>query len=140
MIPVVFDCGVLVSAIGWTGNPRRCLSLVAHRLIRMCATTEVWDEYDARIPVELARKRPGVNARAALGWLLTVAEFVQPVPLGKQRSRDIKDDRYLACAPGARAEFIVTNDRDLLDLGKPFGITIVTPVELLVRIRGRGGV
>jgi hypothetical protein len=28
MIPAVFDCGVVVSALGWSGNPRFCLDLV----------------------------------------------------------------------------------------------------------------
>ena len=139
MISVVFDCGVLVSAIGWKGNSRRCLSLVAHRQVRFCATPETWNEYETRIAVVLARKLPGVNPQATLNWLLTVAHFVNPAPLGKPRSRDLKDDRYLACALGAGAKFIVSNDRDLLDLGKPFGVQIVTPVQLLLHIRGRAG-
>jgi predicted nucleic acid-binding protein len=29
----------------------------------------------------------------------------------------------------------VSNDRDLLDLQKPFGIAIVTPLELLLEVR-----
>ncbi len=139
MIPVVFDCGVLVSAIGWQGNARRCLSLVAHRQVRVCATTAVWDEYETRLVEVLSRKRPGLNPRPALDWLLTVAFFVQPAALGKQRSRDVKDHRYLACALGSRAEFIVSNDRDLLVLEKPFGIKVVTPIELLVQVRARSG-
>lgn len=139
MISVVFDCGVLVSAIGWKGNSRRCLSLVAHRQVRFCATPETWNEYETRIAAVLARKLPGVNPQATLNWLLTVAHFVNPAPLGKPRSRDLKDDRYLACALGAGAKFIVSNDRDLLDLGKPFGVQIVTPVQLLLHIRGRAG-
>lgn len=60
-----------------------------------------------------------------------------PAPLGKRRSRDFKDDRYLACALVARAEAVVTNDRDLLVLKKPFGIPILTPVEFLKLVRGR---
>ena len=139
MIPVVFDCGVLVSAIGWAGNPRRCLRLVAERQIRLCATAEVWDEYETRIPAVLAVRRPGINARPTLDWLLGVADFVRPLPLGKQRSRDLKDDRYLACALAAHAEAIVSNDRDLLDLQKPFGIAIMTPFQLLLHVRGRTG-
>src|SRR5437016_13964235 len=98
MIPVVFDCGILVSAIGWAGTPRRCLYLVAHRQVRLCVTEPIWEEYDSRIPEELSLKRPGVNPRPTLDWLVTVAHFVEPAPLGKQRSRDPKDDRYLACA------------------------------------------
>jgi putative PIN family toxin of toxin-antitoxin system len=139
VIPVVFDCGVLVSAIGWRGNPRRCLGLVAHRQVRLCVTSEIWDEYDRRIPAVLARKRPGVDPRPALDWLLTVGQFVEPAPLRRQRSRDPKDDPYLACALAAGAEAIVTNDRDLLDSGKPFGVSILTPVQFLLRVRGRAG-
>ena len=45
----------------------------------------------------------------------------------------------LACALGAGAKFIVSNDRDLLDLEKPFGVQIVTPVQLLLHIRGKAG-
>jgi putative PIN family toxin of toxin-antitoxin system len=139
VISAVFDCGVLLSAIGWKGNPRRCLSLVAHRQVRFCATSETWNEYETRIAAVLAKKHPGVNPQATLDWLLTVAHFVNPAPLGKPRSRDLKDDRYLACALGAGAKFIVSNDRDLLDLEKPFGVQIVTPVQLLLHIRGKAG-
>ena len=134
---MVFDCGVLLSAIGWTGNPRRCLLLVAQRRVRLCVTTEVWEEYERIIPALLAEKRPSVNPRPTLDWLLTVAHFVNPAPLGKQRSRDLKDDPYLACALGARAKLVVSNDRDLLVLQKPFGISIVTPIQLLQQFRAR---
>ena len=58
--------------------------------------------------------------------------------MGKQRSRDLKDDRYLAAALGAGAEAIVTNDRDLLDLKKPFGVAIMTPIEFIQHIRTPG--
>ena len=33
--------------------------------------------------------------------------------------------------------YLVTNDRDLLDLGNPFGIRVVTPVEFLRILRDR---
>ena len=53
------------------------------------------------------------------------------MPLGKRRSRDLKDDPYLAAALGANAKVIVTYDRDLLALEKPFGIPIVKPSRFL---------
>lgn len=137
MIRAVFDCGVLISAIAWPGNPRACLGLVAHRQVSLCATTEVWNEYHTRIPEVIRAVRPKVTPRATLDWLLTVLYFVEPAPLGKQRSRDPKDDRYLACALGAAADALVTNDRDLLVLGKPFGIFVCTPIQFLKLVRGR---
>ena len=87
-----------------------------------------------RISEQLSLKRPGVNPRPTLDWQLSVAHFVGPVPQGKARSRGIKDDRYLACALAAHAKWIVSSDRDLLDLEKPFGVEINTPIQLLTRI------
>jgi len=61
-------------------------------------------------------------------------KLVEPAPLGKQRSRDAKDDPYLACALAAGAKVIVSRDDDLLTMNKPFGIQIVTPRELLTKL------
>jgi uncharacterized protein len=46
-------------------------------------------------------------------------------------SRDPDDDRVIACALAARADFIVTGDADLLSLGPVEGVQIVSPVDLL---------
>jgi putative PIN family toxin of toxin-antitoxin system len=132
---VVFDCNLLISAIGWGGLPRTCLDLVAAGQAVLCVTPEVWTECDTRVPEILAAKRPGVDPRPVLDWLLKRAQFVDPAPLGKRRSRDLADDLYLAAALGAGARGLVTSDRDLLDLGKPFGVAILTPVEFIKLVR-----
>jgi putative PIN family toxin of toxin-antitoxin system len=113
--------------------------MVAERQVQLCASAEIWDEYDRRVPEVLAQKRPGIDPRPTLQWLLGVARFVEPSPLGKQRSRDPKDDPYIGCALSANAEAIVSSDRDLLALKKPFGIEVLTPIELLLRVRSRSG-
>lgn len=69
-----------------------------------------------------------------LNWYYDRVEVVEPSPLGKQRSRDVKDDPYLACALAAGAKIIVSRDEDLLALEKPFGIHIITPRLLLARL------
>jgi len=69
-----------------------------------------------------------------LNWYCDQVKVVEPVPLGKQRSRDAKDDPYLACALAAGAKIIVSRDDDLLALQKPFGIQIITPRELLTKL------
>jgi predicted nucleic acid-binding protein len=73
-------------------------------------------------------------AHNLLRWYGERVKLVEPVPLGKQRSRDAKDDPYLACALAAGATIIVSRDEDLLALKKPFGIAILTPRELLTRL------
>ncbi len=137
MILAVFDCNILISAIGWGGNPRACLSLVSGRQVTLCVTGDIWDEYEKRVPEVLTEKKPKTDPCPVLNELVRIAFFVSPATLGKQRSRDLKDDRYLACALAAGAKFIVSNDRDLLDLEKPFGIRIVTPIQFLLHVRGQ---
>jgi predicted nucleic acid-binding protein len=51
--------------------------------------------------------------------------------LGGRLNRDPDDNLFIATAVAARAEFLATQDRDLLVLEKPFGIVIGTPVQLV---------
>jgi predicted nucleic acid-binding protein len=139
MIRAVLDCGVLVSAIGWGGHARACLDLAAAGQVSLFVTDEIWHEYEHRIPPILAAEKRDVDPQPVLAWLLTIAQFVEPALLGKPRSRDVRDDCYLACALQAGAEVIVSNDRDLLVLGKPFGIAILTPIQFLKFVRGAAG-
>jgi predicted nucleic acid-binding protein len=131
VIVAVFDCGVVASAFGWRGNPRFCLDLVYAGQALLCVTGDVWQEYADTIPRILAEEKRPVDAEQELARLLKLAHFVDPAPLGKRRSRDVADDRYLAAALGAGATCVVTNDRDLLVLGKPFGVAMLTPLEFI---------
>jgi predicted nucleic acid-binding protein len=62
---------------------------------------------------------------------------VEPAPLGRRRSRDLKDDRFLAAALAARAKAIVSYDDDLLALEKPFGIPVMRPAAFLAWMDAR---
>lgn len=138
MILAVYDCNVLASAIGWKGNPRYCLDMVFSGQVKLCLTTEIWQEYDEIITGVMQREQRNADEQKVLARLLKIAHFVEPAPMGKQRSRDAKDDIYLACALGAGAEALVTNDRDLLTLKKPFGVQICTPIESIKLVRSQG--
>jgi putative PIN family toxin of toxin-antitoxin system len=135
MIQAVYDCNVILSGIGWNGSARKCLKLVAERQVFLFVTDEILAEYESVIPETLAEEVPEVNPYPKLAWIKSKARLVTASPLGKRRSRDIKDDIYLAAALGASAEYIVTYDKDLLDLEKPFGIETIRPPELLRRLK-----
>jgi predicted nucleic acid-binding protein len=131
-VKVVFDAGVVFSGAGWRPAAHRCLLAVAHRRVMAYATEETLKELSH--PLADRGDRAKHPPAATLSWYQDHVQRVEPAPLGKQRSRDVKDDPYLACALGAGAKILVTRDGDLLALGKPFGIQIMTPRELLVRL------
>ncbi len=125
---IVVDTNVVVSAAFWPkSEDRRCFVLLARRKCRLAVTEVILDEYRA-LAVRIGRREcPDRDSTPFLDWIERVALLVEPSPLGKRRSRDVKDDPFLACALACRAEFIVTKDKDLLALRKPFGVEIVTP-------------
>ena len=127
----VFDANVVAAAVCWSGDPFLCLVKLARRKVFAYGTTETLEETRDVVAELIRKKKPRHNAAARLTWYLEKLKFVDAAPLGKQRSRDPKDDPYLAAALAAKADCIVTFDRDLLDLGKPFGIAVITPAQFL---------
>jgi len=135
MITVVLDTNAIVSAIFWPESiARRCLAGLARRQYEIAVSDDVFHEYEA-IAAELQPRFPACNSAGALSWLQLKAIWVEPAPLGKQRSRDAKDDPLIACALSARAKYLVTRDQDLLVLGKPFGIEMIGPANFLAWLR-----
>ena len=133
---VVLDANVVASGVCWDGEAYLCLVKLARRQA-FASGTEATLAETREVTVRLIREqRPRHNASARLTWYLARVRLVTAAPLGKQRSRDRSDDAYLAAALAAKAACVVTYDRDLLALGKPFGIEIVKPVEFLRRLPG----
>ncbi len=62
--------------------------------------------------------------------ILQHAEVVQPVQ-EPQVSRDVKDNKFLAAAEAAKADYLVSEDTDLLDLVEHKGTHIVPAHEFL---------
>lgn len=67
--------------------------------------------------------------------LAGVARVVRDPPSVTVVERDPDDDMVIACALAAKADAIVTRDKDLLSIGAYGGIEIITPEEFLRRLR-----
>ena len=134
MIASVFDANVLVSGAGWRGEAHLCLVAMARRRVRVFTSLWILEEAN-RISAALhAENLMPADPQTVLDWFSHTAHWVTPSQTGKQRSRDAKDDPILGTALASRASFIVTGDKDLLVLEKPFGIEILRPRAFLAKI------
>ncbi len=131
---VVVDTNVVVSAIFWPGESRDCLVLWARRWFDLAVSLPILEEY-SEVAHRLARRIRQVDPEPWLHWIEQKAKVYEPAPLGKRRSRDPKkDDPFLSCALACGAMTIVSKDKDLLVLVKPFGVEILPPRRFLARI------
>jgi uncharacterized protein len=135
---VVFDTNVFVSAaISKIGSARRCFVLLAQRRFQLAVTKQILTEYETAAE-ELARKPGkyhGMKWHPLFDWIHDKSVYFEPAPLGKQRSRDADDDAFLACALASGAKIIVSHDKDLLELKRPFGVEILKPATFVARFK-----
>ncbi|MBM3879437.1 MAG: putative toxin-antitoxin system toxin component, PIN family [Verrucomicrobia bacterium] len=130
---VVFDANVVVAGVCWQGEGWLCLIRMARRHAFAYGTVASLEETRETVVRVIRERQPTHNASARLDWYLDNVRQVEPWPLGKRRSRDPRDDPNLAAALAGKASVLVTYDHDLLDLGEPFGISIVRPACFLAR-------
>ena len=133
---VVFDTNVVVEAIFWPrSTARRALTGLALRRFKTAVSQEILDEYAAVTADIRTRLFARAQPSGALAWIAAKSVRVEPMPLPGKLSRDPDDNVFVASAAAVQATFLVTQDRDLLVLGKPYGIRIATHVELIRELR-----
>ena len=68
--------------------------------------------------------------------ILDVGTVVTDVPEVRGVVRDPNDDMIVACAIAAKADYLISRDKDLLSLGAHEGISIINPEAFLRVLRG----
>jgi len=125
---VVFDSSVWVSALHFGGTPRSALKLCFVK-----DQAAICDGIEAEVRRILTEKFGWTAARLANDLdVATLNALWVPVRGWIQRvCRDPKDDMVLECAVNAKADVIVTGDRDLLVLEVYREIRIITGRQYL---------
>lgn len=128
----VLDTNVFVSGVYWRGAPHDVLIAWEVGRFDVVASREILDEY-SRVLEEVERA-PEDRARweAVLGdrvYMVEPTEEIDAVPA------DPDDNKFLAAAVEAVAEFVVSGDKHLLALGSFRGIRILTPAAFLRELR-----
>jgi uncharacterized protein len=137
LLVATLDTSVVASAIGWSGGAaRQVMVLLARRTFVSVRTAELTAEWSDTVQ-ELAQQEPlwrNPNWAQWLDWVRRKSVLVAASPLKATVKRDPDDDVVLAAALGARASYLVSYDRDLLDLRRPFGIQVIRPEIFVSRL------
>ena len=132
---VVFDSGVWVSAFQFGGTPLAAIkSAFVSDQIAYC------DQILAEIRAVLVRKFSwrDKEIRSLLQDYLSEGMKAEINRSLHRICRDAKDDMVFECAVSAKAEVIVSGDRDLLVVGNYQNIQVLTPRQYLDQKQRRG--
>jgi putative PIN family toxin of toxin-antitoxin system len=144
MIKAVFDTTVLVSAFLNSLFLEGGLSLELFRFVQsdrfhLYIAEPILDEVrHTLLEVERIRRKYSYTTEEVeefIQSLRLVSHFVESIPEIYIIERDPEDNKILACAIAIKANYLVTRDLDLLDIGSYQSIEIVKPEYFIHLIR-----
>lgn len=136
-VRAVIDTNVLLSGLLWHGPPHAVITHLRNGTLSLVTSPALLSELArvlGRPKFDAILTNSGVSREGALAELRQLAEVVEPPPLAKPICRDPDDDHVIACAIAAKADAIISGDRDLLDLREYQGIAILNANDALIRI------
>ncbi|HEY0347118.1 MAG TPA: putative toxin-antitoxin system toxin component, PIN family [Pyrinomonadaceae bacterium] len=151
---VVFDCNILLQAVARkTGPAAACLRLAEEGFVQLQLSEEILTELSGVL------KRPTIRSQYPeltdeiveefLKALRRTAEITRDVPKRFSYPRDIDDEPYLNLAIEVEANYLVSRDKDLLDLMTGYNasckefrqrfrsLIVIEPIEFLKEARRR---
>jgi hypothetical protein len=133
----VLDTNVIVSAtLIRGGNEDRVLRAWLRGAFELVLSPEILEEIGRVLTYDKLRRSRWMTEAEVLLLLETLAQegVVVPGTPSVKASRDPEDDKFLAAAVQARARYVVTGDKDLLDLKVHRGVRMVRPAHFLQAI------
>jgi putative PIN family toxin of toxin-antitoxin system len=135
---VVLDTNVWVSAILWGGLPAKILSSAEEKSIEIILSEEILREINRILGYNRLREvyeKAGVSKDELMSIIATIGRLVDVVTRLDAVPDDDSDNRILECALDGDAEYIVTGDRHLLQLGHFRKVKILSVHEFMRLIR-----
>ena len=129
---VFLDTNVLVSAFAARGICEDVLRIVLaeHQLV---VAESVLTELERVLTQKL--RMPRTKAAAVVAFVRSQADVRHPKEPAAWPKTDRDDQWIVAAAIDGGADFLVTGDRDLLDVAAEVSVTIVSPREFWERLR-----
>lgn len=122
----VLDANVLVAAYLTEGLCARLLRRARQGQFELITCAQILRE--TRDHIQRLTSPSSEALDATMAHLLAVSTMITAIPpLGRRVCRDATDDGILACTRAARADYLVSGDRDLLTLRTFDGIPIIPP-------------
>jgi putative PIN family toxin of toxin-antitoxin system len=136
---IVMDTSVLVAGLrSRLGASAAVLREIAANRVELVASPALFLEYEA----VLKREEHGLPLQYIDGFLAELALCILPAEIRfvwRPQLTDADDEMVLEAAINGQAEAIVThNRRDFERAAKRFGIEVLSPAELLEKIRRKG--
>lgn len=130
---LILDTNIIVSAIFWKGTSARLLEFIENNNLEIVVTTKILNEYIKtafRLDIIKKTKLAEREILLALNKIINMSTY-ELSETEIKLARDPKDDKFLEAAVDGKCKFIISYDKDLLDINVYKGIKIMKPEDFL---------
>ena len=127
---VIIDTNVLISGIFFGGPPVKILKAWRLGKLKLVVSPEILEEYFV-VCERISVRYPDIDIAPILVLIARNSQVVESPPLAEQVSRDMDDDKFIACAIASATRTIISGDNDLLTVPEYEDIRIVTPRDFV---------
>jgi len=132
MTKVILDTNVYISAFIFGGNPRKIIELTQNSQITIYISPSIL--------LEIAQKLKGKfqwnfnQIKHIIKTLNQITTITYPTKKINIIKSDPTDNKILECAVEAKAKYIISGDKHLLNLKQYKNIKILTPTQFLTHL------
>ena len=126
---VILDTNIFISGLFWKGDSYKILMLWKDKKFQLVTSKEIIDEI-IRVLKDFKIRLPDDILKELINLIIKNSIFVKP----KERfnvSIDKGDNKFIDAAFEANADYIISQDKDLLNLKEFKNIKIINPKEFL---------
>jgi len=130
MIKVVLDTNVFISALFWKGAPYQIFKRILEGAILNFISPKILEELKSRLLEKF--KLPPEKVKEFLEIIVFNSQIVYSKKKLSVVKKDPEDNKILECALEAKASFVISGDKHLLEIKEYKGVKIISPKEFLL--------
>ena len=134
MMKIVPDCNTILSGFLFQGNEAKLFELAEEHKISVFISEEILEE----VMGVISRPKFGLTVqerKEAIEKLLKISSVIKPTKKINIVKEDPADNKFIECAAEAKAEYIVSGDKHLLNIKSYGNIKIIKTKELLALLK-----
>ncbi|MDO8623656.1 MAG: putative toxin-antitoxin system toxin component, PIN family [archaeon] len=129
---ITIDTNVLISGSFWTGTSNKILEQVENKEVELVLSKEIIEEFLEVLNYEEIKRKIMNNQleiKRTIEKIISISTIIEPLEKFDVVKNDPDDNKVLECAVEGKVDYIISQDKHLLNLKEFNKIKIITPEE-----------
>ena len=131
---ITIDTNVLISGSLWTGASDKILEKIENKEIDLILSNDIIGEFSEVLNYEEIKNKiidKGLEIKRTVEKIISFSTIIEPSEKLDVITEDPDDNIILECAVEGNVDFIISQDKHLLNLKEFRGIKIMNPTDFL---------